>query len=393
MNRSRLARRIYTPGLLAALALVVCFTAAARDASSIIGSVRNQSRGKPAADDDVVLIRLDGRMQEEARAKTDTQGAFTLTVQYPGDPYLVRVIHQGVSYDERAFPGDTLSIQVFDAALHVRGITGTIEILRTATNGNLLHVSDLLEVKNDSNPPLTQAGERTFEVYLPTNAKIDSVLAAGPEKMSVMISAAPIAEEPGHYTVSFPLRPGATKFAFNYDVPYDGHAAFQTKHAYPLQQLAVMIPLTMKFSSPSAAFKILATGNSRYQVQAVNQLKAGEGPTFEVSGTGTLPPLEQQEKSQAQSQASPRVNPPLLAPVGAPLPSLTAIDSRSRETQPSSQSFVLGGMTSVLLAACGLLLWRGRKTRNFSAAHLGAHRVRQRHTPQSDGKAVFHHRP
>jgi hypothetical protein len=364
--------------VLAIVSLMACFSATARGANNITGSVHNQSRGKPAADDDVVLIRLDGRMQEEARAKTDTQGAFTLTVQYPGEPYLVRVIHQGVSYDQQASAGQVLSVQVFDAAPRVRAITGSIEILRTATNGNLLHVSDLLEVKNDSNPPLTQAGERTFEVYLPANAKIDSVLAAGPEKMSVMISAAPIAEEPGHYTVSFPLRPGATKFAFNYDVPYDGHAAFQTKHAYPLQQLAVMIPLTMKFSSPSAAFKILATGNSRYQVHAVNQLKPGEGPTFEVSGTGTLPLLEQQDKSQAQSQASPRVNPPLLAPVGAPLPSLTAIDSRSRETQPSSQSFVLGGMTSVLLAACGLLLWRGHKTRNFSAARTVAPRARHK---------------
>jgi hypothetical protein len=378
MNQSHVARRICTPGLLVALVLMVCFTAAARGANNITGSVRNQSRGKPAADDDVVLIRLDGRMQEEARAKTDTQGAFTLTMQYPGEPYLVRVIHQGVSYDQQASAGQVLSVQVFDAAPRVRAITGSIEILRTATNGNLLHVSDLLEVKNDSNPPLTQAGERTFEVYLPANAKIDSVLAAGPEKMSVMISAAPIVGEPGHYTVSFPLRPGATKFAFNYDVPYDGHAAFQTKHAYPLQQLAVMIPLTMKFSSPSAAFKILATGNSRYQVHAVNQLKPGEGPTFEVSGTGTLPLLEQQDKSQAQSQASPRVNPPLLAPVGAPLPSLTAINSRSGETQPSSQSFVLVAVTSVLLAACGLLLWSGRKTRNFSAAKTVAPRARHR---------------
>lgn len=384
MNHCLLVKRVTMRQVFAIVSLMACFSGAAQGANDITGSVRNQSRGKPAAGDDVILIRLEGRMQEEARAKTDTQGVFALSVQYPGEPYLVRVIHEGVSYDQQASAGQVLSVQVFDAAPRVRPIAGTIEILRTATNGNLLHVSDLLEVKNDSNPPLTQAGERTFEVYLPANAKIDSVLAAGPEKMSVMISAAPIAKEPGHYTVSFPLRPGATKFAFNYDVPYNGHAAFQTKHVYPLRQLAVMIPLTMKFSSPSLAFKILATGNSRYQVQAVNQLKAGEGPTFEVSGTGMLPPLEQQDKSQAQSQASPRVKPHLSGPGGTASPSLAVIDSRLKETQPSSQSFVLGGMTSVLLATCAFLIWRGRKGRRFSAAQTVAPQARQGNRSQSD---------
>jgi hypothetical protein len=278
------------------------------------------------------------------------------------------VVHQGVSYDQEASAGDALSIQVFDAARRVRGVTGSIEILRTGTNGNLLHVSDLVEIRNESSPPLTQAGERTFEVYLPAKAKISSVLAAGPAKIAVMISAAPVPGEPGHYTVSFPLRPGATKFAFNYDLPYDGHAAFQTKHAYPLQQLAVMIPPTMKFSSGSPAFKILATSNSRYQVRAANQLKAGEGPGFEVSGTGALPPLGDQAKSQARSHSPVPPSPTLSAPVRAALPSLASIDSRSKQTQPPSQSLVLDGMTSILLAACALLVWRARKARNFSAA-------------------------
>jgi hypothetical protein len=363
--------------MLSFAALLAFFSIGALGANNITGSVRNQSHGEPAAGDKVILVRLDRGMQEEARAKTDAQGAFTLNVQHPDGPYLVRVFHQGVSYDQKASVGDALSIQVFDTAPQVRGLTGSIEILRTGTYGNLLHVSDMIEIKNESNPPLTQTGERTFEVYLPANAKIDSVLAAGPGKVGEMISAAPVPGEPGHYTVSFPLRPGATKFAFNYDLAYEGHAAFQTRHEYPLQQFAVMIPPTMKFSSRSPAFKILATGNSRYQVQTANELKAGEGPGFEVSGTGALAPLEHQENTQRQSQSPPRLS-PLPPPARAASPSLAVIDSRLKETQPSSQSLVLGGVTSVLLAACGLLLWRGRKARSFSAAHTVAPRVRQR---------------
>jgi len=312
-------------GFLAALALLVCLSTAARGANNITGSVRNQSRGEPAAGDEVILARLDAGMQEEARAKTDSQGAFTLNVQYPDKPHLVRVFHQGVSYDQQASAGQALTIQVFDAATYVVGITGTIEILRTGTVGNLLHVSDMVEIKNESSPPLTQAGERTFEVYLPASAKIDSALAAGPEKMSMMISAP-----------------------------------------------------TMKFSSSSPAFKILATGNSRYQVHAASRVKAGVGPEFEVSGTGALPSLGDQAESQARSQSPAVPNRVVSASGRGALPSLANIDTRLKQTQPPSQSLVLAGLTSVLLATCVVLIWRARKTRSFSAAQTVALRLRPR---------------
>jgi hypothetical protein len=377
MNHHLNAKEFCGRGSLAVLAVIACFSTAALAGNNITGSVRNQSHGEPAAGDEVILLRLDAGMPEETRAKTDTQGMFTLNVQYPDKPYLVRVIHQGVSYDQQAAPGQSLSIEVFDAAPEVRGITGAIEILRTGTNGKLLHVSDLVEIKNASNPPLTEAGERTFEVYLPAEAKLDSVLAAGPGTPAMTISAAAVPGEPGHFTVNFPLCPGATKFAFNYDLPYRGRVSFHTRHAYPLQRLAVMIPAHMKFSSRSSAFEILKTGNPRYQVHTVNQLKAGEGPEFEVSGTGALPLLGDQASSRQRflSPASP--NPTQSPPVRAALPYLPSIDPRLKQSQPPSQSLVLAGVTSVLLAVCALLVWRGRKARGLSAAQTAAPQVRR----------------
>jgi hypothetical protein len=369
INLRSYGERVSALTFLPALGLFLCFSTVALGADDIRGWARNESRGQPAAGDEVILVRLDGGMQVEARAKTNGQGEFTFHLEYPGRPYVVQVVHQGVAYEQPASASDAaVSIQVFDVAPHVPGVTGSIEILRAETNGNLLHVSDMYEIKNQSNPPLTRAGERTFEVYLSANAKISSVLAAGPANIGVMISATPVSGEPGHYAVSFPLRPGATKFAFNYDVLYDGHAAFHTRHVYPVRQFAVMIPLTMKFSSASTAFELLATGSSRYQVRAANQLAAGEGPGFEVSGTGALPPLEDQTESQARSRSPIVPNPIVSAPGHAALPSLAHIDSRLKQAQPPSQLLVLNGVISVLLAACVLLVWRARRTRNFSGA-------------------------
>src|ERR1700704_4676000 len=300
-----------------ALCLFTCYSMAALAADTITGLARNQTLGLPAAGDEVILLRLDQGMQEEARTKTDPQGTFTFNVHSPDKLHLVRLVHQGVNYDQRASIGDTLSVNVFDPAVKVQGVTGSIEIIRIGTSGNFLHVSDMIEIRNNSAPPLTQAGKHTFDVYLPAHAKIDSVLAAGSDKVGVMLTAVPIPGEPDHYAVNFPLRPGATKFSFNYDLPYRGRAAFHPRSVVPLQQLAVMIPTSMKFTSRSSAFEVLATGTDSYQVEAANQVPPGEGPKFEISGVGILPALQSPAQSQSKTCAVPLPAPTLSATTGS----------------------------------------------------------------------------
>jgi hypothetical protein len=102
-------------------------SAAVLAADAIKGVARNQTRGRFAAGADVILFRLDQTglnqsMQEETRTKTDSQGSFTLDVRYPDRSHLVRVVHQGVNYDQRASAGDAVSIDVFDAVSKVQGI-------------------------------------------------------------------------------------------------------------------------------------------------------------------------------------------------------------------------------------------------------------------------------
>jgi hypothetical protein len=353
-----------------ALAFLFCISIAAAASDLISGAVENRTKNRPAAGDQVILLRLDQGMQEEARTTTDDLGAFTIRVQAPDKPHVVRVMHQGVNYDRQASGGDALDIAVFDAAPKVQGITGGIEIIRTGTNGNMLHVSDMIEIKNDSSPPVTQASERTFHVYLPAPAKIDSVMAATSGKIGVLIKASPVPGDAGHYTVNFPLRPGSTKFAFNYDIPYNGHAAFRTRLAYSVQQLAVMIPPTMKFAARSPGLHMLDTGGKDFQVAVANQVKAGPGPSFEISGAGAQPQLQ----SRAQAQTSS----PALAPVPgstAPAPGNSApppaAKAEARSAAPSqvptpsiNEWWLLGAATALVMGVCGFLVWlNGRRSK------------------------------
>jgi hypothetical protein len=356
---SRLNSRVFLP-----IVLVVSLCPSAWGADTISGTVRNGSKNQPAANDQVILLRLDQGMQEEARAKTDALGTFTLSVVDPSKRHLVRVMHQDVNYDREALPGRDLAIDVFDASPKVKGVTGNIEILRLGTSGNLLHVSDLLEIKNESSPPETQAGKQTFEVYLPAQARIDSVMAAGPGGIGVLIAAVPVPGQPGHYTVSFPLRPGSTKFSFNYDLPYNGHATFRPKSLYPVQQLAVMTPPSMEFTTHSPAFHPLATGNTGYRVQVADQVKAGNGPEFAIAGAGGMPPL----RERPPTARTPGTAAAALPATPATSTSTGAAAAGQHQSQPgtavvdsSLRWWVLGGVFCFVAGVCGFLVWRVRR--------------------------------
>ena len=405
-----------------AVSALGCFSAAAQ-AQDVIrdvihGSAQNLSRNQPAVGDEVSLIRIDiprdardkappshvlgpeTHEEIEARTKTDSQGSFTFHVQHSGEPYFVRVVHQGVSYEQQASPGDNLSMQVFDAASRLSAISGSIEILRVGTraagNEKFLHVSDMYEIRNDSRPPMTQAGAHTFDVYLPANAKIDSVLAAAPsgavqgqhqERIGVVISATPVPGEPGHYAVDFPLLPGATKFAFNYDLPYEGRARFQTRHEYGFQQMAVMIPPTMKFSSPSSAFQKLATGNNEYQVEAAIQLKAGNGPAFEISGSGPLPALQSKAGVQPQSAGFVNSN---ASDSTTSVPALPAPPTNSvPKLEDASRSWAWLALTAGVLLLCALLVLRVHNARLVPALLLPSRTTRARSVNPANGAADF----
>ncbi len=350
----------------AGILAVFCFPALLA-AGSIAGVVRNQTLDRPAAGDEVILLGVGQGAQEEAHTTTDPQGAFVFDLLHSDKPHMVRVIHQGVHYDRQVSGGNALLIEVADAAAKVRGISGGIEIIRAGTRGNLLHVSDMVEIGNLSTPPMTQASERSFEVYLPGDARIDSVLAAGPDNIGEMISATPVHDEPGHYTVNFPLRPGATKFAFNYDLPYNGRITFRAKTMYPLHELAIMIPPTMRFTSRSPAFRILPVGNDRYQVEAAEQVNAREELEFEISGAGALPPMQAQVHVPPKTTAGAPTSPSFATRDGLERPAqggktpATAPVSKPPASKSRPQWWILCASAVSMLAVCGILVLRSKQ--------------------------------
>ncbi len=267
-------------------------------AADITGTVINKTVNKPSVGDDVILLKLAQGMQEVARTKTDARGQFKLSA--PADSnagsaggasigYLIRVSHRNVNYHRPAPPGTTsVEIAVYDAAEKLEGINQSVDIMRMEGDATNLRVIEMFAVTNESKPPRTLMGAKSFEVVLPEGAQIDQALAAGPGGMPISSSPVPTGEK-NHYAFVFPLRPGETRFQVSYSMPYSGRATIQPLLARPTENFAVSVPKSMQVT-PVGGSKLAPKGEEAGMTVFVAQnARPGESLGFTVSGTGSAP--------------------------------------------------------------------------------------------------------
>jgi hypothetical protein len=268
--------------------IVVLLLAPSALAATITGTVTNGTNNKPSAGDDVILISLQQRMQEAARTKTDAHGRYSIDLPDQG-MHLIRVDHEKASYFQPAPPNTTtVDVTVFDVAATIPGITTEANVIRIETDPQGLHVTQSYFVKNDSKPPRTQFSGRSYEIYLPPDAKIEGAAAMGPGGMPVASSPAPMGEK-GHYAYLFPLRPGETQFQVTYSLPYAGSAKFAPKLAGSADNVVVMVPKSMTFTpDPSTPYQTI-NDDINAQTFVAKNVSPTQALGFSVSGSGALP--------------------------------------------------------------------------------------------------------
>ena len=273
-------------------------------ASTITGTVKNGTTGKPSVGDDVVLIKFGQGMEEAARTKTDSQGKYTLTVPEDNGPHLIRDIHQGVTYNEMATPGKTtVDLQVYDVSKKVPGVTVNADVIRLQAENNQLEGVRFFAVDNLSNPPLTQMNDANFQFYLPDGAQIDEAQAM--TQGGQPVNSAPVPQTVKNlYAFMFPLRPGTTQFQVVFHMPYSGELKIDPKSLYPAQHLMVMLPATMKFSAgPNSTFQTMKDPHQQDTlVQVASKTQPGQSMAFTISGTGTIKEPDNSNSNDAQNQ-------------------------------------------------------------------------------------------
>lgn len=327
-------------------------------AQTITGAVRNQTKGKPSVADEVLLIRLGEGMEQEARTKTDANGAFTLNVSSPNLPHFVRVIHQGVNYDQNVTGAGPLQMIVYDVVSTIPQLSGSMGIVQMEANDKILKITEMYVITNTSNPPVTQSRPDNYNITLPPAAALDSVEVRSGKGMWVNVPPSPIKGRERAYALNFPIRPGETLFHFAYHVPYTGRATLRLHLPYPIARFGVMHPRSIAFKAlqPNTFTSPGPAGGLDVE-SAVQSPLVGDVPAFEISGVGTAP----QHGTEAASRPAPA--PPSEPAATNPAAGHPAeVDDKSRR-----ELWLLIGGIVLMLAVFASAVWRMRRRRTPSA--------------------------
>ena len=277
----------------------------AATAQTIAGTVINGTTHTPAVGDQITLLKLAGGMDEEAHAKTDSQGRFSFKVSEINTPRLIQVTHEKVNYLQQLRPRadqrdlSNIQVTVFNV-VQKANLTLVDESQVFQANDNALQVIRIFRVRNSATPPVTQA---QFEFTLPEGAKIARAQAVGTTGMATIANTVQLSQ-PNRYAFDFPVRPGMTQYELVYTMPYSGSYKANIPVDVQAEKFYVVTPKGIKFSgSGFQEDRWPMEPNMDVATHSLQGVAANKQVAFEISGTGTLPQDDAQQGQQGGAAA------------------------------------------------------------------------------------------
>src|SRR5207302_2152052 len=278
-------RRPYSVRL-ALLGALVLAPLAVAEAGTVRGTVKNGTTGKAAAGIELILIQLQGGMQEVAHSKSGADGEFTF--DHPGlgaQPMLVRAVYHGVNFNHAVPPGTTTAqVDIYEPSKDAKTINVPSHVVIFQPNGATLNVGEEYQIENKSQPPVAYfRSDGTFDFALPEKGQLQQVAASGPAGMPVV--QAPIDKKNNHYSVAFAFRPGDNSVRYSYELPYPGNTAtVRIPTIYPGGRLVVVAPPSVQISGDG-----LTPGGQEQGMNLYGRQDVPAGTLVAVSVSGTAP--------------------------------------------------------------------------------------------------------
>ncbi len=278
-------RRPYSARL-ALLGALVLAPLAIAEAGTVRGTVMNGTTGKAAEGIELILIQLQGGMQEVAHSKSGAQGEFTF--EHPGlgaQPMLVRAVYHGVNFNHAVPPGTaTAQVDIYEPSKDAKTINVASHVVIFQPNGATLSVGEEYQIENKSQPPVAYfRSDGSFNFALPEKGQLQQVAAAGPAGMPVV--QLPIDKKNNHYSIAFAFRPGDNSVRYSYTLPYEGNAAtVKIATIYPGGRLLVVAPPSVQISGDG-----LAPGGQEQGMNLYGRQDVPAGTLVAVSVSGTAP--------------------------------------------------------------------------------------------------------
>jgi hypothetical protein len=322
-------------------------------AQTIQGNLRNGTTGKAEPGQQVILFTAAG---EQGRATTNDDGSFAIegTSKAPlHSAAVLKVSHDGVEYFQPVRPGQNANMSVYDSSSRASGIKGVLSILQFQVKGKMLEVTELHAFDNASNPPTTRVDPDNLVLSIPAEAQARGVTVSEPNGGTAKLQLISIPGSNSKYRVDFPMKPGLTKYAISYEVPYTGEFVFRRQSQYPMKRIGVIVPSSMNFRSLGAKSFHEVKDQPGTHEQVIDGLDANRAFSFAISGTGELArsfrPLNPGQPSRSMG-AKVLIDAPLLQGESS---KANAGSSQADDTLRRNYVTLMVGM----LALVGLLVW------------------------------------
>jgi hypothetical protein len=262
-------------------------TVATAEAGTVRGTVQNGTTGKPAPGIELVLIQLQGGMQEVGHSKSDAQGQFSFDHPALGaQPMLVRAVYHGINFNHAVPPGSgTVQVDIFEPSKDSNTINVPSHVVIFQPNGATLIVGEEYEVDNKSQPPVAYyRSDGNFDFTLPEKGALQQVVAAGPSGMPVV--QLPIDKKNNKYSMAYAFRPGTSRIRVSYELPYEQNTAkVKIPTLHPGGRLLVAAPPTVQVAGDG-----LTPGGQEQGMNLYVREDVPAGTLVALNVSGTAPP-------------------------------------------------------------------------------------------------------
>jgi hypothetical protein len=270
------------------LPVLVCAIAPVCSAGTVTGTVRNGTTGKPAANVEVILIKLQGTMQPVANTKTDAEGHYQFDYPDIGTrPMLLRAVYRGVFYHEPLTPEkSSIDMQVFEPTDKPSAVSVKTHLIALQPSDSGLTVDEDYEVENSTQPPHAYyRADGSFLISIPDGAQLGDVSAGATGSLPVIQN--PVRRSATESAITYAFRPGSSSVRLTYKLPYANAAAnLRFVSPYAAQRLAILAPPPVEVSGDGLS---PAGQQQGFNIYLRDSVAANTPVQVSVSGTAPVP--------------------------------------------------------------------------------------------------------
>ena len=276
--------------------------------AAVDGTVVNKTTGAPQPNAVVSLVQPGaGGMKNLGTVKTDASGKFHFDQEgAAGGPQLLQAVSSGVTYTKMLPPGTPASgveLDVYDTSSNPGTAPVAQDMILFQPTENQVAVNESVIFQNSSNATYNDPKNGTLHFYLPPEANGNvSVTVIPPGGMTIQ-QAAQKTPQANFYRVSYPVRPGETRFDLTYTMPAAKPMIVSGKVLHKEGPTRLVVPpgvtlqgsdITSLGQEPQTKASIYEVKGSSYKVeiQGSGSLQSGDNQSEDDSGAPTIQQIQ-----------------------------------------------------------------------------------------------------